>query len=602
MRVDIPEYNTFVDFPDGTSPDEIGKVMAQNFPSKVSSSTPSFMDRNRANFNARLKNAEKINSNPNMTGIEKTIGNIGQGWGMAADVPMEIIRTGMSAIPESIKNAVIEAPMPFLGGQSLKQTGENLAPVIGAIGQGYNKLEEVAPRVTNPINAVGNAVNLGGLMMGGVGNPKYNAFKVGESPTMGALKEGANISRDVASLAYPKKTISKVKELFAPTPTEAEALGQILQGKTKDLRKGSTALKSINTNNVKTYGDLKTRIEDAVPVYAKKVDDALARDTTVYSLDDLSTQQKITSIKNPTAPVNEPTPILPQKWEAVKHPQNGGYAVIDKSGKYELGQGGHPAFYKSQELAQGRADYINAKAIENLSKPALQGFIEPTTVKVNFVKDALNHLTELYLEIGEKGKAISQKNILKKANTEGLTKKEVNDIARTYNAEFGAKAFGKSGEPLTSVNAQHYENVRSGLKEVARRGLDDTAKETDDVLSSLLNTKTLVSKNMEAANKLQQKYDRRGIGEKLGRSVLTAFDIATAGMVKGAFLKLIPRGLGYKVKNFVELEESLQRNLAILNKGLNEANIPISDFKSATGKKLGNYVSNGIDDVLTPTK
>jgi hypothetical protein len=35
MRVDVPEYKTFVDFPDGTSPDEIQNVLSTNFPSKV---------------------------------------------------------------------------------------------------------------------------------------------------------------------------------------------------------------------------------------------------------------------------------------------------------------------------------------------------------------------------------------------------------------------------------------------------------------------------------------------------------------------------------------------------------------------------------------
>lgn len=34
MRVDVPEYNTFIDFPDGTTPAQISQVMAKNFPSK----------------------------------------------------------------------------------------------------------------------------------------------------------------------------------------------------------------------------------------------------------------------------------------------------------------------------------------------------------------------------------------------------------------------------------------------------------------------------------------------------------------------------------------------------------------------------------------
>lgn len=36
IRVDVPEYNTFVEFPDGTPPDEMSKVLSTNFPHKQS--------------------------------------------------------------------------------------------------------------------------------------------------------------------------------------------------------------------------------------------------------------------------------------------------------------------------------------------------------------------------------------------------------------------------------------------------------------------------------------------------------------------------------------------------------------------------------------
>jgi hypothetical protein len=44
--------------------------------------------------------------------------------------------------------------------------------------------------------------------------------------------------------------------------------------------------------------------------------------------------------------------------------------------------------------------------------------------------------------------------------------------------------------------------------------------------------------------------------------------MATFGMAKGAVLKLLPRGMGYKIKNALDLEESLNRNLKIVNKAL----------------------------------
>jgi hypothetical protein len=187
-----------------------------------------------------------------------------------------------------------------------------------------------------------------------------------------------------------------------------------------------------------------------------------------------------------------------------------------------------------------------------------------TAVESNYVETSIENLAELYEKTGDAVKAGNMSELLDKAMTTGLTKKEVNDLARVYGSEF--KAFSPTvGTPLTSVSAQTYENVRSGLKEVARRGMGETAKELDSTMSALYNTRRLIDKNVEAANRLRQKIDERGLGEKIGRGVLAALDIATLGTVKGAVLKLLPRGLGYKVKNFIDLEDSLVKNLKIIN-------------------------------------
>jgi len=315
-------------------------------------------------------------------------------------------------------------------------------------------------------------------------------------PVLGTMGEAAGILAMPAGLRAAKlggKATLKVAQtgaqkaahLIRPKPTAEQALGQVLQGKTKDLAKGKKALAAIDTTGVKTYADLSKKIDDAIPDYARKVDAELMKDPITYSLDDLSTVQKT------------------------------------KGGK---------------------------------------------DVTSNFVKDSIEHLEELYTKIGDPVKAGNMTELLEKVKVGGLTKKEVNDLARVYGSEFGDKAFSRvTGDALTSVNAQAYENVRQGLKEVARRGLSDSAKELDSTISSLYNTRKLISKNVEAANRLRQKIDERGLGEKIGRGVLVALDVATAGVVKGAVLKLLPRGLGYKVKNFIDLEESLARNLKIIN-------------------------------------
>jgi hypothetical protein len=315
--------------------------------------------------------------------------------------------------------------------------------------------------------------------------------ETGQSFVEGAEMEAGGLAINKGIGVVAKSPIAKkaFRTVF-PKPTSQEALGQVLQGKTKDMVKGEKALGAIDTKDVKTYKDLSKKIEEAIPDYSKKVDAELLKDTNIYKMDDLITVEKT--------------------------------------------KGGE-------------------------------------TVTSNYVQDALENLKELYVKTKDLVKAGNIEELLAKAETQGLTKKEVNDIARIYGSEY--KAFSPStGEPLTSVNKQAYENTRKGLKEVSRRGLDDTAKELDATLSGLLNTKRLIDKNVEAANRLRQKIDERGLGEKIGRGVLTALDYATLGTVKGAVLKTLPRGLGYKVKNYMDLEESLARNLKIINTELSRIN------------------------------
>jgi hypothetical protein len=183
----------------------------------------------------------------------------------------------------------------------------------------------------------------------------------------------------------------------------------------------------------------------------------------------------------------------------------------------------------------------------------------------NYIQTSIGHLKELYTKTDDLVNAGNMDELLARVQTEGLTKKEVNDIARTYNVEFGNKAFGPMDTPLTSVNAQTYRNVQQGLKEVARRGLSDAAKELDSTISSLYNTKRLIDQNARAATLLRQKFDQRGIVEKLGRHIVSAMDLATGGLLKGMTKALLPRSVGYKIMNAVDLEEKLARNLKIIN-------------------------------------
>jgi len=204
-------------------------------------------------------------------------------------------------------------------------------------------------------------------------------------------------------------------------------------------------------------------------------------------------------------------------------------------------------------------------------------------ITTDYVGRGLSQLSELYGKIGDDVAKSDIDNTILKAAKEGLTRQEVNDISRVYGIEFGEKAFSKLGEPLTSVNAQNFENTRKGLKGVARQGLGGAeAKALDAKLSDVLDAQTLVKKNMEAVNKLKQKVNERNILEKLGGKTAKAINAVTGNTLRGFVTGLFPSNVGNKAMNAIDIEQALQKNLSMIEKALNAKteNALIKNLKS----------------------
>lgn len=283
---------------------------------------------------------------------------------------------------------------------------------------------------------------------------------------------------------------NKAKNAMRPEISATDAVGQVIQGKTKDVPVAMRAFKNVDTKDVKTYSDLDKRISTSIGDLSTKVDEVLARDTTKTLLRDL------------------------------------GSNITTKKGQ---------------------------------------------EVSTNYVETAFQNLEELYEATGDVASKADLKFMMQKAETEGLTKLEVNSLSRIYNQEFGQKAFSKIGDPLTSVNAQKYETVRKGLKLKAREGMGGTEAEAlDKDISALIGTQRLVKNNVEAVNKLQQRIQERGLLEKVGHGVSKAFDMISGGSLRGIVGGLLPRGAGYKTMNALDLEEQLADNLEIIKKALAE--------------------------------
>jgi hypothetical protein len=248
--------------------------------------------------------------------------------------------------------------------------------------------------------------------------------------------------------------------------------------------------------------------------------------------------------------------------------------VVDTTGVKTYSDFANKINTKIPELAK----QVDAELLKDTNKYTLDNLkttlksASGSQVEVNYVKNALDNLQEFYQKTGDVVKAKNTEELLVKAQSEGLTLKEINDISREYGIDFGNKGFSKvTGEPLTSVNAQAFENTRSGLKDVARNGIGGAeAKALDRQLSNLYDSQKLINKQVEAVNKLTNRIEQRGWVSEATYNIVKTFNTITAGGLRGVTDALLNRGSGLKTLNALDLEKNLSRNLEIINKALRE--------------------------------
>lgn len=191
-------------------------------------------------------------------------------------------------------------------------------------------------------------------------------------------------------------------------------------------------------------------------------------------------------------------------------------------------------------------------------------------IKIDYVSRALNHLEEIYKSVGDDVKVANIQEAITKYVKQGFTKQEVNALARVYGQD-APKGFSKLGDALTSKSSQASEAIRSGLKDVARSGMDDTAQALDLKISNLKTLEGYTLKMQEAVQGLTNKIEERGLLEKAGRALGSVADIATGGFARSLFSKfLVPSNVGQKVLNSLDLEARLARNLQLLQKAASE--------------------------------
>lgn len=411
-------------------------------------------------------------------GVSRGIGDV-----LMGAIKSVLPQAGEDAVKKGIE-VIIQESAPIL-----TQLDKALGRPVGSTIEAYKNLPEKSKRDVDSLLGI-SAFALDVASAGVAKKAGKKAIDTGVDITKKVAQETAEQGKKLVTkgdelLGQAK---SKIPEIISPSPKPLEAVGQVLQGKTKDIKAGLQSIANLDTSKVKTFKDLENVITDKIKELAGKVDADLLADKTVKKLKDLK--------------------------------------VVTKT----------------------------ASGAKVVSQP---------------VKRALDQLLELYNKIGDDLQLAELKEFISKAKKTGLTSKEINDLARKYGQEFGEKAFSKLGEPLTSVNAKLFENTRKSLKDIARNTIKgDVAKQADELMSKLYNTKNLISKNVEAVAKLRQKIRDRGLFEKVGHSLAKYADVLSGGTIRGIMGGLLPRGVGYKTLNALDLEKHLKKNLEVIQKAI----------------------------------
>lgn len=444
---------------------------------------------------------------------------------------MESIKTKLAGIGEKQTDTIQNAARLYKEGKQglLPTIGETIGASIGAAGESF----------ALPVNeAVNKAISFVG---------EYAPENIKQAATELA-KKGIELSKPSieAYNALPEEKKAQVKGLT-------------------DLISGITNL-AIGSQAVKPIGGAVSATVETVPKVAGK---AVEKTAGVVKKGVETGQTLITPVKTVEQAVGQ----IAQGGTGALKPVEVALSSIDTSKVKTFKDLLNKIDESIPTIAkQVDEELLKDKGVYPLSELATQRLTKAgNTVTTNFVDRGLKQLSELYSTIGDDVAKADIDDLITKAETVGLTRKEVNDISRVYGQEFGAKAFSKLGEPLTSVNAQNFQNVREGLKEVARQGIGgEEAKVLDSKLSALYDTQKLIEKNVEAVNKIKQRISERGLLEKAGNIAAKTIDILSGGTIRGLVGGLLPRGAGYKVMNALDIETALRGNLDIIEKALKQ--------------------------------
>ena len=476
-----------------------------------------------------------------------------------------------------------ETPKPTVSDTIWSQIGQgirNIADIPKNVGLSIGNemagtvqrnVQEAGTTLTNQQQGVGNILsgsagifkNLTGALSAPVSSTWNQTIgKVANPVIESTLGAGADVIKGAfPEIAQSWDTVSKEHPQLAKTITD------LLQSA------GNVAMVAGAGNKIPTPTNV---VEGGINI-AKKVPSAVSKITPSILKKSETSLQKDTEAFD-----NLANTIVQGKKEDIATAQKA-LAQVDTSGVKTYDDLSHVFSSKIKNISQELDKRLENVPVYNkplkISDLETRIKIGDETVLHNYVTDAIHQLKDLYIKTNNIEKLTKIKQLEQKGNADGLSVKELNDLARLHGQDL--KAFNANGEAATGLSKQAAENTRVGLKTTARDiSGDPLYKATDEELSNLIKTRDMVDNVSEKVNTLKQKVKERGLGEKIGRMVFKGIDIVSGGALKGFIQSFIPRSAGLKIMNALDLEKDLSKNLQKFDELLNKKNLTESQIKA----------------------
>jgi hypothetical protein len=274
MRVDVPEYNTFIDFPDNTPPEEIQMAMQQNFPSKVQpQAEKGFLTRAGERLSERGANLYDITRTGTLP--EKVGRVVGNEIGALTDVLGEgltsLVKTVTPDIVTEKSKQGIQSLFSLLSPSVQQYTKENVQSFgegVQSLEKGWGEFRKNNPNLAYDLEAL---ANIGSVVPIG---KTAQAIKEGVlAPTGKAIstvaKGGVALAKETGRIADTaiSKTGQTVLEGILPTPTKEiintkiketvnDTFTKAIRPLDREMGKTTKAVDKFNTNAATAVEDI----------------------------------------------------------------------------------------------------------------------------------------------------------------------------------------------------------------------------------------------------------------------------------------------------------------------------------------------------------